>query len=132
MKKAFKYIKVKDGTISLMETQDFKEVIKNEYGDYYNYDSSDYLFDEDLDIRVFALAGSSFMDLKETIYYEYDGEITDILKGTVIFAKNGKTKWKSLSNKDIRLLKRKLEPTDNNTFTIRYPKKIDYVGEAIV
>ena len=122
MKRKIKYIKVKDGVISLLETDDFNEAIKDAFGDYYAYDSSDYIFDENLDIRVFIEAGSEFLDYKDSIYYEYEGAIVGRLKGTVLIAKNGLNKWQSLSSNDIKLILKKLKPHDNNSFIIHYPR----------
>ena len=122
MKRKFKYIRVENGNISIHETDNFSEDIKDAFKDYYNYDSSDYVFEENLDIRVFVEAGSEFLDYKDTIYYEYNGSITEVFKGVVIIAKNGNNNWRSLSTNDIKLVLKKLEPYDNNTFIIRYPK----------
>ena len=131
MKRKFKYIKVENGIISINETDNFPEVIKDAFGRYSNFDSRDYVFDENLDICVFAEASSEFMDYKDTIYYEYDGSIYGRLKGTVLIAKNGVCNWRSLSKKDIKLILKKLEPYNNNTFIIHYSKcdYLDYMYE---
>ena len=126
MKRKFKYIKVEDGTISVHETDSFLEVIKDTFNGYYNYDTTDYIFDENLNIRMFAKAESEFLDYKDTIYFECDGSIIGRLKGIILIAKNGKNNWHSLSTSDIKLILKKLEPHDNNTFIIRYPKYEHY------
>lgn len=122
MKRKFKYIKVEDGNISVYKTDNFPEVIKDTFKGYYKYDSTDHVFDENIDIRVFIEVESELLDCKDTIYYEYNSCIIGRLKGVVLIAKNGKNKWKSLSSNDIKLILKKLEPYDNNTFIIRYPK----------
>lgn len=130
MKRKIKYIKVKDGVISLLETDDFNEAIKDAFGDYYDYDSTDYFFDEDLYIRVFVKQSSMYLDLNETIFYEYDNEIKDILYGTVLIAKNGSKKWHSLSNKDIKIIYKKLKPHGDNSFLISYPRTTNHEEES--
>lgn len=120
MKRKFKYIEVKDGAITLQETNDFNEVIKDTYGSYYNYDSSDWIFNENLDIRIFVEQESSFQDINETIYLYSHNKLANILKGPVLFAKNGNNNWRSLSNKDIKLIYKKLLPSSNHRFTIDY------------
>lgn len=120
MKRKFKYVEVKDGAISKFETNDFNEVIKDVFGSYYDYDSTDWIFDENLDIRVFVEANSTFNDTKETIYCYLDNQLINVLKGTILIAKNGNNNFKSLSNKDIRLIHNKLKPSYNHTFIINY------------
>ena len=120
MKKQIKYIKVSNGKLSILQTNNFNEAIKNSFGSYFDFDSSDYIFDEDLDIRVFLKANSTFLNLEETIYYYVNNELVDINKGIVLFAKNGNRSWKSLSNKDINIIKKRLKPSPNNTFSINY------------
>ena len=115
MKRNFKYIEVKDGNILLLETDNFNNVIKETLD---HYDSSDYIFDENLDIRAFVKMGSEFLDLKDTIYYYLDNKLVDVFKGTVLFAKNGISKWRSLSNKDIALIYKKILPTHDGAFEI--------------
>lgn len=130
MKRKFKYIRVKDGDILLLETDDFDEVIKDTFGDYYAYDSTDYVFNENLNIRVFVEVGSEFLDYKDSIYYEDDGVIVGRLKGTVLIAKNGSKKWHSLSNKDIKIIYKKLKPHGDNSFLISYPRTTNHEEES--
>lgn len=120
MKRKFKYIEVKNGVISTIETNDFNEVIKDTYGSYYNYESSDWIFDENLDIRVFVEKDSLYKRIKETIYFYSNETNIDVLKGTVLFAKNGNNNWKALSGKDVKLIYKKLKPSYNHTFTVNY------------
>ena len=113
-----KYIKIQNNNIEILETDNFSNVIKNEFNDT-NYDSLDYLFDENLDIRIFTKAGSDFLDLDNSLYYKRDGKLQYIFKGTILLAKNGINKWHSLSNKDIKIITNRILKIDNS-FVINY------------
>lgn len=99
-----RYLLIKDHTLTVKETEDFLSLLKEELGE---YDSCDWLFDEDPDIRAFV-RDLSIYDQKETLRFYCLGELSQIYCGTVIFAKTGKYSFRSLSLEDISLLQRKL------------------------
>lgn len=114
--KEIRYIKVKDGVISIHSTSDFMKMMKEEYGGM-SYDTTDYIFDENLDIRVFVKDLN--LDSEEVcINYYYNGDLWSTFNGTVFFSKLGTTKVRSLSKKDIDIIMRNLIPTRDNEFSI--------------
>lgn len=46
-----RYVKVEGTNIEVLNTPSFKKVLKKEFEE--GYDTTDYIFDENLDIRVF-------------------------------------------------------------------------------
>lgn len=111
-----RYIKVKNGVISIHSTSNFKRVMEDEFGGM-AYDTTDYIFDENLDIRVFV--EDLNLETEEVcINYYYNNDLCMTFNGTVLFAKDGITKIRSLSKKDINIIINNLIPTYDNEFNI--------------
>ena len=85
-KRMIRYLSVRDGNIDVAYTDDFIQMMKNEY-DYF-FDTSDHLFDRYPDIRVFVKDESLFTE-NPTVYYYQDNEPITTFNGTVFFAKLG-------------------------------------------
>ena len=78
-------------------------------GEYsYFYDTTDNLFFEYPDIRVFVKDESLFSE-RESVYYYQDGILNTTFNGTVFFGKLGTYKPLSLSKREISFLKKKPE-----------------------
>ena len=86
-----RYIKVKNGVISIHMTSNFKRVMEEEFN----------LENEDVCIN-----------------YYYNNELWTTFNGTVLFAKDGVTKFRSLSKKDINIIINNLIPTCDSEFNI--------------
>ena len=85
-KKAIRYLKVKDGNISVEYTNDLIQAMKEEYE--YFFDTSDHLFDRYEDIRVFV-KDMSFFDEEPSIECYRGDRLSSTFNGTVFFAKLG-------------------------------------------
>lgn len=114
--KGIRYIKVKNGVISIHSTSNFKRVMEEEFGGM-AYDTTDYIFGEDLEIRIFV-EDLSLESEEVCINYYYNNDLWTTFNGTVLFAKDGITKFRSLSKKDINIIINNLIPTCNNEFNI--------------
>lgn len=110
--KIIRYLIFKNGEMKVKETDDFNKVIKKELG---RFDTADYLFDDDLSIRVLVKAESLFNE-NETIYYYYKGEYIQPFCGTVIFTKTNTSSFKSLSKQNIKLLTENTYQIDETRF----------------
>ena len=108
-KKAIRYLKVKDGNISVEYTNDLIQAMKEEYE--YFFDTSDHLFDRYEDIRVFV-KDMSFFDEEPSIEYYRNGRLSMTFNGTVFFAKLGTYCVRSLSKKEVSFLLRNLKRKD--------------------
>lgn len=117
-KKAIRYLKVKDGNISVEYTNDLIQAMKEEYE--YFFDTSDHLFDRYEDIRVFV-KDMSFFDEEPSIECYRGGRLSMTFNGTVFFAKLGKYCVRSLSKKEVSFLLRNLKRKD---------EKICYIDAA--
>ena len=114
--KPVRYMIIRNGSIDVGYTDDFLKVLDDEY--HYFFDSSDYLFDQYPDIRVFVKDESLFTD-KPTVYYYDDHKLTATFNGTVFFAKLGATKVRSLSKQEAGFLMKNLKRRDDDCFDIR-------------
>ncbi|MGN1054293.1 MAG: hypothetical protein ACI4P1_03350 [Erysipelotrichaceae bacterium] len=112
-----RYIKIIHNKIQVLNTDNFRKVLKEEFKE--GYDTTDYVFEENLNIRVFLKAGSIFEDLEETILYKVNNETVDIFKGTVIFSKDNGTIFTSLKAKDIQIITTKII-NNNGQLEINY------------
>lgn len=110
-----RYVIVKDGAVDVKYADDFISLMKDEYN--YFFDSADCLFDRYLDIRVFVKEGSCFNE-KPTMYYFDNNELMTSFNGTVFFAKLGKTKVMSLSNKEVNFLLNNIKRRDDGLFVV--------------
>ncbi len=117
-----RYIKVKNGVVSIHMTSNFKRVMEEEFGTM-AYDTTDYIFNENLDIRIFV-EDLSLENKDVCINYYYNNDLWTTFNGTVLFAKDGVTKFRSLSKKDINIIINNLIPTCDNEFNI-YVKQYD-------
>ena len=117
-KKAIRYLKVKDGNISVEYTNDLIQAMKEEYE--YFFDTSDHLFDRYEDIRVFV-KDMSFFDEEPSIECYRGDRLSMTFNGTVFFAKLGKYCVRSLSKKEVSFLLRNLKRKD---------EKICYIDAA--
>lgn len=115
-KKEITYIQLKDGNLTVKTTSDFKMIMKQEFKDG-RFDTTDYLFEEDKDIRVFV-EDESIYTLPESVYFFYGTELAHIFHGTVLLAKMGVNSFRSLSNKSIRIITSRLEVNNDQTFSI--------------
>lgn len=111
-----RYIKVKNGVISIHMTSNFKRVMEEEFGAM-AYDTTDYIFNENLDIRIFV-EDLNLENKDVCINYYYNNELWTTFNGTVLFAKDGVTKFRSLSKKDINIIINNLIPTCDSEFNI--------------
>ena len=110
-----RYRSVRDGNIDVAYTDDFIQMMKNEY-DYF-FDTSDHLFDRYPDIRVFVKDESLFTEEPSVNYYR-DNELLMTFNGTVFFEKLGKTKVRSLSKKEVSFLLRNLKRNNDDIYSI--------------
>ena len=111
-----RYIKVENGVISIHWTSNFKKVMEYEFGGM-AYDTTDYIFNENLDIRIFV-EDLSLESREVCINYYYNNDLWQTFNGTVLFAKDGITKIRSLSKKDVNIIINNLIPTNDNEFNI--------------
>ena len=122
--KPVRYMIIRNGSIDIRYTDDFLKVLDDEY--HYFFDSSDYLFDQYPDIRVFVKDESLFTD-KPAVYYYDDHQLTATFNGTVFFAKLGTTKARSLSKKETSFLLKNLKRRDDGCHDISNDvKRHDY------
>ena len=117
-KNTIRFLSVKDGNIDVAYTDDFIQMMKDEY-DYF-FDTSDHLFDRYEDIRVFV-KDMSFFDEEPSIECYRGGRLSMTFNGTVFFAKLGKYCVRSLSKKEVSFLLRNLKRKD---------EKICYIDAA--
>ena len=97
-------------------TSNFKKVMEEEFGAM-AYDTTDYIFNENLDIRIFV-EDLNLENEDVCINYYYNNELWTTFNGTVLFAKDGVTKFRSLSKKDINIIINNLIPTCDSEFNI--------------
>ncbi|MBR0420657.1 MAG: hypothetical protein IJI66_15950 [Erysipelotrichaceae bacterium] len=114
-KNTIRFLSVKDGNIDVAYTDDFIQMMKNEY-DYF-FDTSDHLFDRYPDIRVFVKDESLFTE-NPTVYYYQDNEPITTFNGTVFFAKLGMYCVRSLSKKEVSFLLRNLKRNNDDIYSI--------------
>lgn len=105
-----KYIKIKNGKVSVHTTQNFRRTLKTVFKGNF-FDSRDYLFEADEYIRVFV-EDLSLYNKPETLYFYQEGKLTEIFFGTVLFAKTGEEDFEGLSDENIKLIMNKLVKTD--------------------
>lgn len=101
-------------------SDDFIRTVNEEYGSY--FDTTDNLFFEYPDIRVFVKDESLFTE-KETVYYYQNRELNMTFNGTVFFGKLGVNKPLSLSDKEINFLKRNLKKDQDGKYHINSDMK---------
>ena len=114
-KELVRYLKVKDGNISVEYTDDFIQVMKKEFNGF--FDTTDNLFERYLDIRVFV-KDMSFFDEKPSIGYCRNGRLSSTFNGTVFFAKLGMYCIRSLSKKEVSFLLRNLKRNNDDIYSI--------------
>lgn len=114
--KEITYVMIKNGDISINKTNNIKRVFKKEF-DEGRFDSRDWLFKEDLDIRVFVENESVFTK-PETLYFYVDNEIEEIFYGTVIFTRLTEKSFETLTDEKLSLIINSIKLTDNNKFVI--------------
>ena len=112
-KELVRYLKVKDGNISVEYTDDFIQVMKKEFNGF--FDTTDNLFERYPDIRVFV-KDMSFFDEKPSVGYCRNGRLSSTFNGTVFFAKLGMYCIRSLSKKEVSFLLRNLKRDDGIYF----------------
>lgn len=101
-----RYVKVEGTNIEILNTTSFKKVLEEEFKE--GYDTTDYIFDENLDIRVFIEIRATHKNLEETILRKLDNETVDIIYGTVLFTKCSELSFLSLSKKDINIIQKRI------------------------
>ena len=111
---------IKDGNISIQYSDDLMKTINKEYS--YFYDTTDNLFFEYPDIRVFIKDESLFSE-KESVYYYQDGILNMTFNGTVFFGKLGVNRPLSLSEREISFLKRNLKKDNDGIYHINSDMK---------
>ena len=114
-KELVRYLKVKDGNISVEYTDDFIQVMKKEFNGF--FDTTDNLFERYLDIRVFV-KDMSFFDEKPSVGYCRNGRLSSTFNGTVFFAKLGMYCIRSLSKKEVSFLLRNLKRNNDDIYSI--------------
>ena len=114
-KELVRYLKVKDGNISVEYMDDFIQVMKKEFNGF--FDTTDNLFERYLDIRVFV-KDMSFFDEKPSIGYCRNGRLSSTFNGTVFFAKLGMYCVRSLSKKEVSFLLRNLKRNNDDIYSI--------------
>ena len=113
--KPVRYIIIRDESADIRYTDDFLELIRNEFR--YFFDSTDCLFDRYPDIRVFVKDESLFTE-KPSVYYYDDHKLMTTFNGTVFFAKLGIAKVRSLSKKEADFLLKNLKRRDDRCYDI--------------
>lgn len=111
-----KYVKVKNGKVTVHTTQNFSRTLKTVFKGNF-YDSRDYLFAKDMDIRVFV-EDLSIYNKPDTIYYYQEGELLEIFCGTVLFAKMGEEDFETLSEENVQLILNSLKRINPTQFEI--------------
>ena len=114
-KELVRYLKVKDGNISVEYTDDFIQVMKKEFNGF--FDTTDNLFERYPDIRVFV-KDMSFFDEKPSVGYCRNGRLSSTFNGTVFFAKLGMYCVRSLSKKEVSFLLRNLKRNNEDIYSI--------------
>ena len=99
-----RYVKVEGTNIEVLNTPSFKKVLEEEFEE--GYDTTDYIFDENLDIRVFIEIRATQKNLEETILRKLDNKTVDIFYGTCLFTKCSELSFLSLSKKDIKIIQK--------------------------
>ena len=105
---------IKDGNIFVEYSDDLIRTITDEY-DY--FDTTDNLFFEYPDIRVFVKDDSGSGE-KAAVHYYQDNQFHSTFNGTVFFGKLGVNRPLSLSEKEINFLKRNLKKDSNGKYHI--------------
>ena len=111
---------IRDGDISVGYSDDLIRTINEEYN--YYFDTTDNLFFEYPDIRVFVKDESAFTE-DESVYYYQDGKLNMTFNGTVFFGKLGINKPVSLSHRELNFLKRNLKKGQNGKYHINSDMK---------
>ena len=111
-----RYIKVEKDSIEILYSKDIYKTIRELFKDGY-IETTDYIFDDNLDIRIFVGVNNSNKD--PTIKFFYNDELWDEYYGPVIFTKFGISEFESLSDEDIKIIKEGLLKTDDEVFIIR-------------
>jgi len=101
-----RYVKVEGTNIEVLNTTSFKKVLKETFEE--GYDTTDYIFDENLDIRVFIEIRATHKNLEETILRKLDNETVDIFYGTCLFTKCSELSFLSLSKKDVKIIQKRI------------------------
>ena len=114
-KELVRYLKVKDGNISVEYMDDFIQVMKKEFNGF--FDTTDNLFERYPDIRVFV-KDMSFFDEKPSVGYCRNGRLSSTFNGTVFFAKLGMYCVRSLSKKEVSFLLRNLKRNNDDIYSI--------------
>ena len=114
-KELVRYLKVKDGNISVEYMDDFIQVMKKEFNGF--FDTTDNLFERYPDIRVFV-KDMSFFDEKPSVGYCRNGRLSSTFNGTVFFAKLGMYCTRSLSKKEVSFLLRNLKRNNDDIYSI--------------
>ena len=114
-KELVRYLKVKDGNISVEYMDDFIQVMKKEFNGF--FDTTDNLFERYPDIRVFV-KDMSFFDEKPSVGYCRNGRLSSTFNGTVFFAKLGMYCIRSLSKKEVSFLLRNLKRNNDDIYSI--------------
>lgn len=109
------YIIIKDGNINIKQTDNFDFVLNYEFQK--GNDSTDYVFKEDKEIRVFV-ENSSLYEKPPTLAISKDEELLYDYHGTIIFAKNGRTKYRGLSKENIKLIQNRLTRINDSKFRL--------------
>ena len=115
-KNKIRYIKVEESNIEILYSKDVYKAIKELFKGKY-IETTDYIFDDSLDIRIFVGVNDSGKD--PAIKFFYNDELWDEYYGPVIFSKFGNSEFKSLSDEDIKIIKEGLLKMNDGVFVIR-------------
>ena len=114
--KKLRYMAIKDGKVTVEETNDFYKMMNEEYGGNC-YAVTNEIFSKNTDICAF-IEESSLFSKPLTVGIYRGGKMVDVLHGTVFFAKCGKINIRSLSLKDIDIIYQNLWRYDAKSFSI--------------
>lgn len=114
--KKLRYMAIKDGKVTVEETDDFFKTMDDEFGGNC-YAVAIELFSQNTDICAFIEESSLFSKPLTVGIYRKE-KMVDVLHGTVFFAKYGKINIRSLSLKDIDIIYRNLWRYDAKSFSI--------------
>lgn len=109
------YIKIENEKISVNKTDNFEKVLKQAFNNN-TYDARNYPFESDNDICVFT-EDLSIHNKSETLQFCQNDQLLENFFGTVIFAKMNGCNFKSLSDKNVKLIINKLVK-DGNIYKI--------------
>lgn len=114
MARKYKYIIIDNGNVSVNESADMRKVIKETFG---WFDSTDYLFDDNLNIRAFVKEFSLF-DCEPSVLCCQNDELVFSFNGTVIFSSLNEYSYSSLSTRDIQIILSRLSRIDDTHFRL--------------